>query len=202
MRIRLDMDSPFIVVIFRRDRFMAERYWLVLPNGGRQLIDPGQFDIDALLETARRIGGRLVVEAPSGTSVAEQPATRDPRRFEPPVSALAPLFRDRLRRIYHCQVDFETDMNIRPTARMLGGYYRRRRLVRIYTHDTHTGRRSMEELFDTYLHEVAHHLEYTEHIRFDAEACQRVRGMMHSPLFWKILGHLKQRWAALQSGEA
>ncbi len=184
---------------------MAERYWLVLPNGGRQLIDPGQFDIDALLETARRIGGRLVVEAPSATAptaATAQTLTRDPRRFEPPISALGLLFRDRLRRIYHCQVEFETDMNTRPTARMLGGYYRKRRLVRIYTHDVLTGRRPMEDLFDTYLHEVAHHLEYTEHLRFDAEECQRVKGTMHSPLFWKILGHLKARWAKLQSPDA
>lgn len=178
---------------------MSERYWLVLPNGGRQLIDPSQFDLDALLETAKRIGGRIVVEEPAPVAaVSAETIAREPRRFEPPVSALLPLFRDRLRRIYHCKVEFASDMNVRPTSRMLGGYYRRRCFVRIYTHDLHTGRRPMEELFDTFLHEVAHHLEYTEHTRFDAEACQRVKGTMHSELFWKILGHLKKRWADLQ----
>ena len=175
---------------------MSERYWLVLPNGSRQLINPSQFDIDALVEKVRTIGGHLVVEGPAGGAGAE--AIREPRRFEPPLSALAPLFRDRLRKIYHCQVDFDLDVNRRPTARMLGGYYRRRRLVRVYSHDRLTGRREMEELFDTFLHEVAHHLEYTEHLRFNAEECQRVRGIMHSPLFWKIFGHLKKRWANLQ----
>ena len=81
---------------------------------------------------------------------------------------------------------------------MLGGYYRRRKLVRIYTHDRQLGRRPLEELFDTYLHEVAHHLEYTEPESFQAKTCQRVPGTMHSDLFWKILGNLKARSAALQ----
>ena len=59
------------------------------------------------------------------------------------------------------------DINTRPTERVLGGYYRSRRLVRVYSHDRVEGRRPLEELFDTFLHEVAHHLEYTEpvHVR-------------------------------------
>ncbi|MDB5349885.1 MAG: hypothetical protein JWN86_1132 [Planctomycetota bacterium] len=179
---------------------MAERYWLVLPNGGRQLIDPNHFDIDALVERAARIGGRIVVE---GDVAVELPKELEPnpsaRRFEPPISALAPLFRSRLNRLYFCKLDFDIDMNVRPTARMLGGYYWRRCLVRVYTHDRHAGRRPMEELFDTFLHEVAHHLEYTEPESFQSATCQRVRGMMHSPLFWRILGHLKRRWAELQT---
>ncbi len=32
---------------------MAERYWLVLPNGGRQMIDPTQFDMASVAEHAR-----------------------------------------------------------------------------------------------------------------------------------------------------
>ena len=183
---------------------MTDRYWLVLPNGGRQLIDPHDFDIDALAERARRIGGRLVVETtgPTPAAILAEPSATEPppRRFEPPVSALGPLFRARLSRIYCCNHHFDIDMNVRPTARMLGGYYRRRSLVRVYSHDRHTGRRTMEELFDTFLHEVAHHLEYTEPEAFQAESCQRVRGIMHSPLFWRILGHLKRRWAELQRG--
>ena len=65
-------------------------------------------------------------------------------------------------------------------------------------HDREAGRRPIEELFDTFLHEVAHHLEYTEPDRFDGRTCGRVPGRMHSHLFWRILGELKARWADLQ----
>ncbi len=90
-------------------------------------------------------------------------------------------------------------MNIRPTTRVLGGYYRRKVLIRVYTHDRVAGRRPLEELFDTFLHEVAHHLEYSEPDSFRAAACERVPGRMHSRLFWHVLGVLKQRWATLQA---
>lgn len=169
------------------------RYWLVLPNGGRQRIDPSRFDLAAVGEQARRIGARLVVEA------AEPPPTADPPRFEPPASALSPLFKARLSRIYKGRVDFVLDINERVTTRVLGGYYRRTRVVRVYSRDRLTGRRPIEELFDTFLHEVAHHLEYTEPDTFRAAACQRVPGRMHSPLFWRILGDLKSRWVAIQA---
>jgi hypothetical protein len=192
---------------------MPERYWLVHPNGGRQLIDPRQFDLDRLVEQARSIGGRLVVEGetvviqtePGDTSGIEITArldtisVRPPRRFEPPISALGPLFRDRFDRIYRCLLDFELDINTRPTTRVLGGYYKSRRLVRIYSHDREQGRRELEELFDTFLHEMAHHIEYTEPDSFHARECERVPGRMHSPLFWRILGDLKLRWSDLQS---
>ena len=56
----------------------------------------------------------------------------------------------------------------------------------------------MEELFETFLHEMAHHLEYTEPQSFQARACGRVPGRMHSALFWRILGELKARWAESQ----
>jgi hypothetical protein len=174
---------------------MPERYWLVHPNGGRQLIDPHEFDLNHVAEQARRVGGRLVVEsiaqATPGTRPAPEPIGR---LFEPPISALAPLFRTRLDCIYACQIDFATDINIRPTNRVLGGYYKTRRLVRVYSHDRELGRRPLEELFDTFLHEVAHHLEYTEPDSFRAETCGRVPGRMHSRLFWRILGELKGRW--------
>ena len=172
---------------------MAERYWLVLPNGGRQLIDPGQFELGRLVEQARHLGGRLVVE-----DQVEGVALGPPRPFEPPVSALGPLFRARLERLFDCEAEYAIDMNTRPTVRVLGGYYRRRALVRIYTHDRKSGRRPLEELFDTFLHEIAHHLEYTEPETFAARKCGRVPGRMHSPLFWRILGDLKARWVELQ----
>jgi hypothetical protein len=183
---------------------MPERYWLVHPNGGRQLIDPHQFDLDRLAEHARRIGGRLVVEnegAPALAPASSPPREdRQPRPFEPPISALKPLFRVRLGRVYSCLQDFELDINTRPTVRVLGGYYKTRRLVRVYSHDRELGRRPLEELFDTFLHEIAHHIEYTEPDSFHARACGRVPGRMHSRLFWRILGELKGRWADLQRG--
>ena len=188
-------------------RGTRDRYWLIHPNGGRQLIDPRHFDLDRLAEQARLIGGKLVVEseAPEGfvevvtpdAAVAEEPA-RPPLRFEAPISALGPLFRHRLDRAYKCLIDYEVEINTRPTTRVLGGYYKSRRLVRVYSHDRQLGRRPMEELFDTFLHEMAHHIEYTEPDSFHARSCERVRGLMHSRLFWKILGDLKGRWADLQ----
>ena len=129
------------------------------------------------------------------------PAARsaEPRPFEPPVSALGPIFRNRLERIYAWRVAFSIDINPRPTSHVLGGYYRSRRLVRVYSHDRKQGRRPMNELFDTFLHEVAHHLEYTEPQSFDSKVCRRVPGRMHSRLFWRILGDLKHRWSELQA---
>ncbi|MFO0888635.1 MAG: hypothetical protein U0790_05740 [Isosphaeraceae bacterium] len=115
-----------------------------------------------------------------------------------PVSALGPLFRYRFERIYRCRVEYELDINNRATTRVLGGYYRSRSLVRVYARDREHGQRPLEELFDTFLHEMAHHLEYTEPTSFSARACGRVPGRMHSRLFWRILGELKYRWAELQ----
>jgi hypothetical protein len=96
-------------------------------------------------------------------------------------------------------VPFELEINTRPTHRVLGGYYKSRRLVRLYAHDRASGQRPLEELFDTFLHEVAHHLEYTEPQSFDSKVCRRVHGRMHSRLFWRILGELKYRWAEVQA---
>ena len=119
-------------------------------------------------------------------------------RFTPPLSSLGPLFRYRFERIYRCRVEYDLDMNVRATTRVLGGYYKSRRLVRVYVRDREQGLRALEELFDTFLHEMAHHLEYTEPYSFSARSCGRVPGRMHSRLFWKILGELKYRWAQLQ----
>ncbi len=118
-------------------------------------------------------------------------------RLQPSVSAIGPLFRRRLQRIFRCQVEYHLEVNPRPTARVLGGYYKSRRLVRIYSHDSVLGPRPLDELFQTFLHEVAHHLEYTESHSFAAGGCRRKPGLMHSRLFWRILGLLKQRWADL-----
>jgi hypothetical protein len=118
-----------------------------------------------------------------------------PNRFEPPTSALGPLFRYRLEQIHVCRVNIIVDVNARPTSRVLGGYYRSRRLVRVYSHDLALGPRPLEELFETFLHEVAHHLEYTEPYKFGARRCHRAYGLMHSRLFWRIFGELKWRWA-------
>ncbi len=178
---------------------MPERYWLIHPNGGRQLIDPRQFDLERLAEQARRIGGRVVVESlGSGVPIGAEPETPPPPpapRFEPPIAILPALFRKRLEHIYTCLTDYEVDINSRPTQRVLGSYYKTRKLIRVYTHDRQTGRRPTEELFDTFLHEIAHHLEYTEPQSFHVRGeCGRVPGRMHSRLFWRILGELKARW--------
>jgi hypothetical protein len=138
-----------------------------------------------------QVASRTVAGRPTG-SVA-------PERFEPPISALGPLFGHRLERIHNCRVKFSVEINSRPTRRVLGGYYRSRRLVRIYSHDSEEGRRPIDELFDTFLHEVAHHLEYTEPFTFGARSCRRVPGLMHSRLFWRILGELKWRWSELRT---
>jgi hypothetical protein len=180
---------------------MPERYWLVHPNGGRQLIDPHQFDLERLAEQARSLGGRLVVEPEANVApgaMAHATSHVAPRRFEPPISALGPLFRSRLEQIYACRHTYGIDINTRPTVRVLGGYYKARSLVRVYSHDRQLGRRPLEELFDTFLHEMAHHIEYTEPDSFNARACGRVPGRMHSRLFWRILGELKGRWADVQ----
>ncbi len=175
---------------------MTEQYWLIHPNGGRQWIDPRCFELSEVADQAERVGGVLMVSS----NLNDDPATLG-RRFEPPVSALGRLFRTRLGRIHNCSVDFEVDINTRPTQRVLGGYYRSRRLVRVYSHDRVLGRRPIEELYDTFLHEVAHHLEYTEPDLFDGRKCGRVPGRMHSKLFWRILGELKARWVDLQTGQ-
>ena len=177
---------------------MSERYWLVHANGGRQLIDPDDFDLDRLAEQAHRVGGRLEVE-----SFVKNPARWDfsavtAAVFEPPASAIVPMLRRRLEQIYECRAQYVFELIERPTKRSLGNYYRSRALIRLYSHDTELGRRPLEELFATFLHEMAHHLEYTEFDRFQAKACGRKPGMMHSPLFWRILGELKGRWDDLQ----
>jgi len=173
---------------------VRERYWLVHRNGGRQLIDPADFDLSRVADQAEAVGGTLMIEASTTADGTSIPG----RRFEPPVSALGRLFQIRLDRIHACSVKFEVDINTRPTHRVLGGYYRSRRLVRVYSYDRDLGRRPIEDLFDTFLHEVAHHLEYTEPDGFDGRECGRVPGRMHSRLFWRILGELKARWGDLQ----
>ena len=119
-------------------------------------------------------------------------------RFLPPASAIGPLFRFRFERIYQCRLDYELDVSNRATTRVLGGYYKSRRLIRIYVRDRELGARLLEELFDTFLHEMAHHIEYTEPFSFSARSCGRIPGCMHSLLFWRILGELKFRWLQYQ----
>lgn len=150
-----------------------------------------------------RASGRLQPRSATGSipgAGVELPRLRgtEPTRFTPPISALGPLFRYRFERIHRCRVDYKLDINTRPTTRVLGGYYKSRALVRVYARDREHGLRPLEELFDTFLHEMAHHLEYTEPHSFSARGCGRVPGRMHSRLFWRILGELKYRWAELQ----
>ena len=149
-------------------------------------------------QLAPRIHGEILV--PSRPVISRPPSLEDRVLFEPPVSALGPLFRHRLERIHLCRVEYTVDINTRPTIRVLGGYYKSRRLVRVYAHDRLEGRRPLTELFDTFLHEIAHHLEYTEPRSFSSPRSYRAYGLMHSRLFWRILGELKYRWAEAQLG--
>ncbi len=143
------------------------------------------------------------LSTPRGSAPSAGPASAaspvPANRFAPPASALGPLFRYRLEQIHRCRVSLVVEVSRRPTRRMLGGYYKSRRLVRVYSHDQLEGPRPLEELFETFLHEVAHHLEYTEPQTFGSQGCRRVYGLMHSRLFWRILGELKWRWASTQS---
>ncbi len=137
--------------------------------------------------------------APPSAQPTSRPAVpMAPVKYEPPISAIGPLFQHRLEQIHRCRVAFSLEIHERPTQRVLGGYYRSRRLVRVYSHDSTDGRRPTDELFDTFLHEIAHHLEYTEPATFGSRTCRRVPGLMHSRLFWRILGELKWRWAELR----
>jgi hypothetical protein len=147
------------------------------------------------------LGSRTSSEESSLARPAARLAPPPPSEgFEPPVSALGPLFLHRFERIHDCRIEFSVDISTRTTRRVLGGYYRSRGLVRVYAHDSVDGRRPVEELFNTFLHEVAHHLEYTEPSTFGSPGCRRVPGLMHSRLFWRILGELKWRWAELKAG--
>jgi hypothetical protein len=144
--------------------------------------------------------------APRGAPPIVRPARAGgpipPNRFAPPISSLSPLFRFRLEQIHRCRVNPVVEVSTRPTLRVLGGYYKSRRLVRVYSHDRAEGPRPLEEVFETFLHEVAHHLEYTEPETFGSRRCHRAYGLMHSRLFWRIFGELKWRWANVQSRRA
>jgi hypothetical protein len=143
---------------------------------------------------------RSVIESITCADAGSPGAVRGtaPTRFMPPVSAIAPLFRLRFEHLYTCRVDYKLEVSSRATTRVLGGYYKSRRLIRLYARDREEGLRPLEDLFDTFLHEMAHHLEYTEPFSFSARSCGRVPGRMHSRLFWRILGELKYRWALLR----
>jgi hypothetical protein len=158
----------------------------------RTLFDshPRRPDVNRAAGEPRRENRTAAV--PSGRLGKHEPS------FIPPDNAVGPMFLARLERIHNCRVEFDLDVNTRPTLRVLGGYYKSRRLVRVYSYDRKDGRRPVEEVFDTFLHEVAHHLEYTEPKTFGSPGCRRTPGVMHSRLFWRILGELKWRWAELQ----
>src|SRR3954469_5619034 len=115
-----------------------------------------------------------IVHGLEGQVVPSRAVAPGAASFIPPDSAIGPLFRYRLERIYRCRVEFHVDVNNRATTRVLGGYYKSRRLVRTCARDRERGERPLEELFDTCLHEMAHHLEYTEPFSFSARACGRV----------------------------
>lgn len=108
------------------------------------------------------------------------------------------LFRARLSRIYEYRTPFVLQFLERPTVQALGRYYRAERLIRIYVVDMKTGPRDVEELFEIFLHELTHHLEYYEPDVFGGH-CEREHGVAHSPLFHWILETLSQRWNEIRN---
>src|SRR4051812_20426867 len=52
-----------------------------------------------------------VVHGPGAKVVPSRPAAHGAPDFAPPVSAIGPLFRYRLERIYRCRVAFDVDIN-------------------------------------------------------------------------------------------
>ena len=79
---------------------------------------------------AERVRPMPPIHSPSMMSDRSEPASV--ARFEPPLNAIGPMFRFRLQRIHLCRVPYELEINDRPTNRVLGGYYKSRRLVRVY----------------------------------------------------------------------
>ncbi|ADV62043.1 hypothetical protein Isop_1458 [Isosphaera pallida ATCC 43644] len=112
--------------------------------------------------------------------------------------ALERLFRQRLARIHDCRVPFVVRFSHRPTLRALGRYHRDRCLIRIFPYDAIEGTRSVEDLFEVFLHELAHHLEYTEPDQFGGHGPERHAGLAHSPLFHRIHETLWSRWHAVR----
>src|SRR5262245_9408992 len=97
--------------------------------------------------------GTDIEVGPRADSIGSRDSASLARRFTPPISALGPLFRYRFERIHKCRAAYDLDINSRATLRVLGGYYKSRRLVRVYVRDREQGLRPLEELFDTFLHE-------------------------------------------------
>ena len=190
----------------RSRRRMPERYWLVHPNGGRQLIDPRQFDLDRLAEHARRIGGRVVVERDSpptpakfaGAVAAARPTARlrrssSPRSRHSRRSSSAGSTRS----IPASASSSSTSTPGRPRASSAaitrrGGWSGSTR-----TTGSSAGGpwKSSSTPSSTRLRTTSNTPSPT---RSTPASCGRVPGRMHSRLFWRILGELKGRWADLQ----
>lgn len=115
-------------------------------------------------------------------------------RPRPDPDDLAGWLLGRLERIHTCRAPFTLELKSRPTVWALGRYYRSRALIRIYTHCKSEGPRPRRTIAAIFLHELAHHLEYTEPDTFGGEACERVPGVQHSPLFRQILRELVDGW--------
>ena len=150
-------------------------------------------------------GEFLAPRRDSPSIVPAQPPPRLPdgmpsTRFEPPVSALGPLFRYRLERIHACRVESASSTSTPGPPGACSGATTGRDDWSESTPTTATKAGGRWKSFSsTFLHEVAHHLEYTEPQTFGSRGCRRTHGLMHSRLFWRILGELKWRWAELEA---
>ena len=86
-------------------------------------------------------------ESAPGRGIGSGVGTRSAdRTLHAPCLRVGPLFRHRFERIYECRIDYDLDVNNRATMRVLGGYYKLRRLIRIYARDRELGLRPVEEL--------------------------------------------------------
>lgn len=91
----------------------------------------------------------------------------------------------------------DVELILRPYSKTMYGYYdpRKRRIVLyIYLDCGKSHLRPYSELWDTFLHELAHHLQYT------TTNYVRTKGVMHNSGFYKILDSLKIKSNTLKLG--
>ena len=75
------------------------------------------------------------VDRPAPCGSVDSRRCRPPSRFEPRFRRWARFSAIGSSGSTTCRVEFVVDINTRPTRRVLGGYYKSRRLVRVYSHD-------------------------------------------------------------------
>ena len=181
-------------------RRMSERTgWSILTAVGSDR--PGQVrprSPGGTCQAGRGRGGRRArLAADPGQSCRRKLCRPQPRGPAPssPRSRPSGRFLSRLDTVYSCLCEFALDINTRPTTES-SAVITRPEGWSGSIRTTGSSAAPLEELFDTFLHEVAHHLEYTEPDSF--RPLVRESRSDAQPLFWRILGELKGRWLELQ----